>query len=352
MYADRGRRIVALLVTAMVVLTGCTSSAPDDAASSPTPAPSVAPSPTTRSGLRVGIVLPPPQRLAAVAEEQTRLELARSRRASGRDIVGWQVVQPDAPVFTTDVVTLLAEQDNDLVCALGPGAAEAVLAVAPSFPRTRFCVIPASLEPAPPNVLSVDLRVQETAFLAGAAAGAVSGDRPPGFVAASTGYAIDRRRRAFIEGMAAGGAQATAPFIAFPADDAETAEAFAADQIEQGVRVITTFSGSADAGVLAAAQAEGGLVVGRLSTLAPDLGDAPPPSAVLMTLSERLDLAMAPVLEQATGEWRGGIVSVGLAEGALAIGPGGSPRWPGISGIVGRLRDDIRAGDLVPLSGS
>lgn len=342
------RRWAAWLAVAVLAATGCTQTTTPSDDPSTTPPGVADPTPTTQSGLRVAFVLPPPSATYAAAEAALRTDLARVQRAAGRDIATSQVVQPDAPVFTADVVALLAEEGNDLVCALGAGAAEAVLAVAPDFPETRFCVAPARLEPAPANVLSVDVRVEETAFLAGAAAGIVAADSRPGFVAGSSGYAIDRRRRAFVSGMAAVSARTPGPAIAFPADGEERGFELAADQLAQGVRVIYTVAGAADAGVQRAVEEGGALLIGSLTSLGGE-PEAPPSAETLMTISERFDLALEPVIAQAAGEWRGGVVSVGLTESVLSIAGGGSPRWQTIIGRIGELRDGILNGTVDPL---
>lgn len=334
----------------LLLATACTTEPPR---SEPSPSPTVAaePSPTSSRGLQMAVVLPPATvrseaQLAAVREEAERL------RDTRRDeVASVRIVQPDAPAFTQDVVAVLAEGGADLVCVLGPGAGAAVTAVAPSFPSTRFCATPAiaEAEAIPGNVLLIDLRVEEIAYLAGVAAQLTSGQGSPGFVAGETQYATDRQRQAFGAGINAVAEEPVVPYTGFPVSDADRAFELAAPRYAAGVATIYTVAGDADAGVRRAAQREGGLVIGSLLTLVPD-PDEPPPVAVLMTTSQRLDIGLGIAMDRAVDAWSGGLASVGLAEGALDVAGGGSSRYPRIAPRLADVRERIERRELVPLS--
>lgn len=344
------RRLGVLL--ALLLLVGCTTSGPGPAAPSPTPEPSPAPlaSASPTDGLSVAVVLPPTG-LRTEAEVEAAREAVEAMAARHRPgLSSLRAVQPDAEAFTRDVVTVLAERGSQLVCVLGPGAGDAVLAVAPSFPRTRFCAFPALAEPAeiPSNVLLVDLRVEELAYLAGAAAQLTSVSGPPGFVAGPTTYGVERQRAAFQAGANAVAGERVVPFMTPAAVDAETAEELAASRYATGLDTIYTRAGAADIGVRRAAAAAGGLVIGSLLTLAGG-PSSPAPATVLMATTEHPEVGLEVAVERALGEWEGGLASVGLAEDALAVEAGGSDRYAAIAATVERLRGRIVAREVAPL---
>lgn len=347
----RVSRWVALLVSVLTLTTACR----DGASPTPTPAPSpsavaAAPTPVDPGGLSAAFVLPPPTAASPAELASLREDLARLRRTHLRDVTTWRVVAADGPEFVGDLVALLAEDGADLVCAIGPRSGDVVVRIAPAFPETRFCATPAIAEVAtiPANVLLIDLRVEEVAYLAGAAAQLTSSPGPPGFVAGEGQYSVDRQRIAFQLGINAVSEAPVAPYVAFPVGDAERALELAAPQYAAGVGTIYSAAGAADAGVRQAAQQNDGLVIGSLQTLVPDPA-APPPAAVLLTISERFDVPVDLALSRALGSWEGGLASVGLAQDALAIAPGGSARYRAIAPRLDELRARIEADQLQPL---
>jgi basic membrane lipoprotein Med (substrate-binding protein (PBP1-ABC) superfamily) len=346
------RRSAAVVVLLLGFLAACTTGGPSTAPS-PSPTPVTVPSPTTASaGRQLAIVLPPAttRSTAQVAAVREEAEQVGSRYRD--ELPSVRILQPDTPEFSGDITALLAERGADLVCVLGPGAGAVALAVAPSFPQTRFCAAPAIAEPEgiPANVLLVDLRVEEIAFLAGAAAQLASVDGSPGFLAGEAQYDIDRQRAAFTAGINAVADEPVTPYVGFPVSDADRALQLAAPQYAGGVDTIYTVAGDADAGVRRAAQREGGLVIGSILTVVPE-PTQPPPVAVLMTTTQRLGVALGLAVEQLLGTWEGGLASVGLAEGALGVAGGGSGRWARVAPAVADLRGRIESRELRPLSG-
>ncbi len=346
----RGTRSVVLLALAAALVAGCERGEPAPAPS-PSPSSEGVPSPPGPSGLSVAFVIPADAARPAAVVSSVREDLDRLRRSHLRDVTDWRVVEADAPAFTADLVTYLADEGTDLVCAIGPGSGDVVVRVAPSFPRTRFCATPAIAEAdaIPGNVLLIDLRVEEVAYLAGVAAQLTATTGPPGFVGGESQYSIDRQRAAFQAGINAVAATPVTPYVAFPVVDADQAFALAVPQYEAGVATIYSAAGSADVGVRRAAQETGGLVIGSLATLVPDPSE-PPPTAVLMVTQQRLDVGAGIAVEQALTSWEGGLASVGLAQRALDVGPGGSGRYGIVAPRIEELRARIEADELRPLS--
>lgn len=347
-------RRIGVLLTLIGVLAACTDGgAPPEPAPSPSPTSSATPESAEAEGLGVAVVLPPESLWSETRVERIREELASLRRTHLSDVPTWRTVQPETPVFSRDLAAVLAEQGADLVCVIGPGAGAVVLEVAPAFPRTRFCATPAIAEPAriPANVLLIDVRVEEVGYVAGVAARLTSTTGPAGFVAAQDEYATDRRRGGFLAGLNADGPVPRSPYLAAPIGDADRAFELAAPRYAAGVQTIYTAAGDGDAGVRRAAQQHGGLVIGALDTLVPE-PDEPLPVAVLLGTVTSLDGAVAIAVDQALSTWDGGLASVGLAEGALRLVPGGSARYAAIAGRLDDVRERIEGGELQPLAGS
>lgn len=281
-------------------------------------------------GLRVAVVLPPGDE-APLTTNGTRTA-AQAVDDHFRDAVGeFRSVAADPGAFVGDVATVLAEQGYDLVCVVGSGAAEVVLRIAPTFPATRFCGVPApgvtDAEDVPANALLVDVRMEEAAYLAGIAAAAAprrpspspTGGTSPapaaaGFVADGTRPLTPRQRAAFVAGLADGpGAPPTARVDVTPTDDEEVA-ARATAQLEAGVPVVFVADASSDAGVLDAAAANDGLVIVHRDR-ARFAGDTP--EEVLVWFLLDVSVALDEAVGRAVGGWEGGIASVGLAEDAI-----------------------------------
>lgn len=351
-----GRRAAGAVLAALLLLPACRSVPPGPAPSpSPTATATAAPSPV--SGLRMAVVIPPVSLRTAAETAAMREDLDDLRRRFGGDIASLRIVQPDSPAFTVDVTDLVADRGADLVCVVGPGSGAAVMAVAGRYPATEFCATPATADPAdiPPNVLVIDVRVEEVAFLAGVAAHlAARGEEagPPGFVAGESQYAIDRRRTAFIAGINSVAPEPVTPYVGFPVGDEERAFELAAPQYAAGVPVIYTAAGEGDLGVRRAAEGTDRLVIGSRHTLVPtddEGGEGEPSPAILMVTDLLVSVPLEVAVGRALEAWEGGRVSVGLAEGALVVGPGGSPRYRAVAGAVDDARARIESGAIAPL---
>lgn len=348
-------RAVGVLLLALLLLPACRDGAP-----TPAPSPSAAgpstPPPSPVTGLRVGVVLPPASLRTAAEVEAMREDLVDLPDRFGEDIASIRVVQPDGRAFIADVTDLLADRGADLVCVLGPGAGAAVRAVASRYPETRFCAAPAAGPVAgiPENVLLIDVRVEEVAFLAGVAAQLADpgASRPPAFVAGDTQYAVDRQRAAFAAGASSVAPAPVTPLVAFPAGDEERAFEVAAPWFEAGTPAIYTAAVEGDRGVLRAAQEHGGLVIGSPYTLLEqgDEGEVlAPPEAVLLLTAGRASVPVEVAVRRVLEAWAGGQASVGLAEDAFALAGGGSPRYRTIAGAVEEARARLVSGEVSPL---
>ncbi len=172
------RRTMTLLVLLVAVLAGCTGPTGDP---SPSPSPSATattpamPTTSTPPAGRVAVVVSPEPELMAAAAEVGSRSIATGLPA-GTDL---RVVTADNRSFVRDLTSFFATEGYELVCVLGADAEATVREVARTAPSTRFCAAPARPGDLPPNVLAIDLRVEELGTSPGSrSAPTASGERP------------------------------------------------------------------------------------------------------------------------------------------------------------------------------
>lgn len=355
-------RLLAVLALVAVAVSACSSSPPPE----PSPSPS-APTTSPASDIgapddehRVAVVVAPVPALRAAAAEVA----ARQLPALVDGIGDIRVVIADDEGAMPDLVRLFASEQYDLVCALGPGALDAVLGVARDLPSTRFCAAPVIAAEVPANVLAVDIRAEEMAFLAGVMAGAYAPDRPPLMVVGPGTHASARQQQAFRDGFASTSPPAdVVPIIVGPVEDADEAVAAVEEHLRSGVSAVYAEAGEADVGVRTAAEAETArraqvratpeasedpalsapgtvLVVGGPSVLSLEEG-APVPEEVAYVVEIDWARAVVVAAERLTGTWEGGVVSIGLLEDALRfVDDDGAALPPAVRTRV----EDTRAG--------
>lgn len=348
------RKFAALAVTALL-LTACTS----------TPEPDPTPSPTSTStasvpdpdlpeaDFRVAVVVAPSPSLRAAAAEI----MARQLPTFVEGVRTVRAVTADSAVAMPDLVRLFASQEFDLVCAVGPGALDAVVPVANDLPATKFCAAPAIAPEVPSNVLAVDFRVEEMAYLAGVLAGVYAPAQPPVMLTGPGAHATARQQQAFRDGFASTSPpEGIAPIVIGPAEDAEAAAELLADHLASGVSVIYSDAGDADEGVRDAAVAESArraearatpdpdadpdqdpdpaagapvrvLVAGGPALLSLEEGTPQPPEVAYL-VEIHWSRGVVAAARELVGTWEGGTISIGMLEDGLQFseaGGGGVP---------------------------
>lgn len=362
-----GPRWTALAAAASILLAACTSSAPTDGAS-PSPSPSALATVTDGPVVAApSVVVVLPARAARPIEEINRERadveaIADAAIAKGL-ISAVRTVVPDRSTTVVDVLETMAEEGHELVCALGPGAARAVHDVARRFPGTKFCGAPGNLTDVPSNALIFDLRIEESAYLAGIAAaeaapfiGSDAGSTPAIIVADSA--QASRLQLAFDQGYSisrqpdepAPVRVATTKAVAF-----DTAESLYA----AGAYLIYTAAGRVELGVIDAARERDRLVIGTLppavdeDLVASEGASAEPAEPwALLYLGENLSAAFRDTLDELAVGWIGGRRSIGFHNGALSLTPGTSPVWPRIAAQVLATRDALIDGQPLGIIGS
>jgi hypothetical protein len=297
------RRAMAAVGVLAFMLLACTG--PDAAPEPPAPAP---PEATTSEqpplSANVGVVLPPRVGLSADATERLEDDLARLADRFGPELLSVRALTPPAAGLAPDLAAVLTDRGTQLVCVLGPGALETVLAELALHPELRYCAAPvAAGTELPPQVVGRDVRAEELGRVVGAVAAAVD-TGSVGFV----GGGDELARDAFRTGLRAG------------IGDRELVEGSgsAEEAVEQvlaaGASVIVLDLGAdaADA-VQIATQA--------VPVLAPagTLGSAAEMEAVALSWRVRWDRLIAAAVEAHLGVEPPPPTSLGVAEGLFEI---------------------------------
>lgn len=249
----------------------------------------------------------------------------------------------------------LAARGYDVVVAVGFLFTDAIEAVAADFPDVRFVIVDGRVE-GMPNVASVVFREQEGSFLVGALAALKSKTGTVGFVGGMDVPLIHRFEAGYVAGVhhvrpdvkvLIGYAGVRPEAFADPVRGKEIALA----QIGQGADVVFHAAGVTGLGVIEAARERGKLAIGVDSNQ-----NAVAPGTVLTSMVKRVDNAVYREIADAVhGDFRGGIVELGLAEDGVGFALDDDNRALVPEAMVARvnaLRDSIVAGEIAVPSGT
>ena len=248
----------------------------------------------------------------------------------------------------------LAQQDYDLVIAVGFLMAEAVETVANRFKDVNFAIIDSSqadMKTKPKNLRGLLFKEQEAGYLVGYLAGLVTKEQAGakqriGSVGGLKIPPVDR----YIAGYQAGAKAANEGIETVNAysqdfvDQAKCKE-LALDQIANGAYVIFQVAGQCGLGALSAAQEKNVLGIGVDADQA-YLGDH-----VLTSALKKVDVAVFQTIQGVEdGSFNGGEdVVFDVASGAVGIGEV-SPEVPAEAvAEVKRVQDEIAAGEIGPI---
>lgn len=227
--------------------------------------------------------------------------------------------------------TMLAEDERylrtyasrgfDLVIAVGFLMKSAVLTVAKDFPKTKFALIDAGIEPgeAPHgNVATLLFKEEEGSFLVGAAAALASQTGVVGFVGGMD-IPLIRKFQAGYEQGARHVRPGCTVLVAYAGSGPEAfsdpvrGKQLAEGMISQRADVIFHASGSTGNGVIEAARARGKLAIGVDADQ-----DGQAPGFVLTSMIKRVDIAVFEIVkEQLDGKFTGTPHHFGLARNAV-----------------------------------
>ena len=236
----------------------------------------------------------------------------------------------------------LAAAGPDMVIAHGGQNAKAVEAVAPEFPDVRFTVVQGAVTG--PNVASYEVRQEDSAWLAGAAAGMLT---KTGVVGHISGIRVPpglKGRGAFYHGL-----QHTNPDAKFLTifagnqDDNELSYKVAAAEADAGADIIFTMLNAGRTGAIEAMREKGVHQIGNVRDWYPDAPDVFIASAIANVSIPGLQAAK----DLAEGKWQPGTVrQIGL-ENPQAVSLALAPDVPeAVRTKIADLSADIVSGKI------
>jgi hypothetical protein len=202
----------AWVLTALLVLAGCTDPGEPTAVSDPGPSlvetpPAPPPPPVPVSAV---VVLPPSGSLAPAHAAQVADGIDDVIEGGDVDVRDVRSVVPDGPAFTADLARTFADRGSPLVCVLGPGAEDVLEPLVVLHPDVRFCALPASLPDEPDDddpggrrdpVLRAELRAEELGHVVGLAAREHAAGLPVGLSLTGDELPAARLRRGVVAGL-------------------------------------------------------------------------------------------------------------------------------------------------------
>jgi basic membrane protein A len=245
-------------------------------------------------------------------------------------------------------LSTLAQQQYDLVVAVGFLMQDATNTVATKFPNANFAIIDASfagLKDKPTNAQGLLFKEQEAGYLAGYLAGLWAKDNNAKVISSVGGQDIPPVQH-YIAGYQAG-AQKAYPGIktlnGFSQDFVDQAKCkeIALDQIAQGSKVVFQVAGQCGLGALDAAKEKGVQGVGVDADQA-YLGDH-----ILTSAVKKVDVAVFDAIKRAqAGQFNGGTdVVATVKNGGVGIGKIG-PAGTKYADQVKKIQDQIASGAI------
>lgn len=226
-----------------------------------------------------------------------------------------KVVESNAMTSYVPNLTSLAEQNYDLVWAIGVLMQDAIDEVADTLPDQNFAIVDAVVDK--DNVLSATFKEEEGSFLAGVVAGMMTKSNKIGFIGGMDIPSIQKFEAGYRAGIKAVNPDAEL-VVAYTGvfDDPNRGKEQALAQYGQDVDVIYHASGACGVGVIKAAQEQDKYAIGvdmPQSHLAPE--------HVLTSMIKRVDLAVfegAKALKE--GNFAGGTHKIyGLKENGIGL---------------------------------
>jgi len=227
---------------------------------------------------------------------------------------------PPEPEAMAAALRELAAAGPDMVIAHGGQTAPAVEAVAAEFPDVRFTVVQGALTG--PNVASYEVLQEDSAWLAGAAAGLLT---ETGVVGHISGIRVPpglKGRGAFYHGLTHTNPDARfLTIFAGDQDDNDLSHRVASAEIDAGADIIFTMLNAGRTGAIEAMREKGVKQIGNVRDWYPDHPDVFVASAIANVSIPSLQAAK----DLAAGTWEPGVVRrIGLEDPeavSLALAP-------------------------------
>ncbi|WP_248962128.1 BMP family ABC transporter substrate-binding protein [Sphaerisporangium perillae] len=273
--------------------------------------------------------------------DSAALGLDRAKRELGvRELKELEAGAGETDAQKKERLRVLARGGYNPVIAIGFPYSDAVKSVAAEFPETRFAIVDSG-EPVGKNVSNLVFAEQEGGFLAGAAAALLSKKGRVGFVGAvEDGSYIERAAAGFVAGAKSIKTDIglevkylTRPPDFSGYDDPAKGELVATGMLDAGADVLFQAAGGSNLGVMRAAKAAGGHVIGAEGDEARTADDSLR-DVVLTSVIKRVDMVVFDFLKAfSTGSAEPGPTVYGIKENGIGFTRTGG----GIDGIRARL---------------
>lgn len=250
--------------------------------------------------------------------------------------------------FESNFETLI-DDGNTFCWGIGFACSDAVLEAANSYPDINFAIVDNSYADTPDNVTGVVFRSEESSFVVGYIAAAVSETQKVGFVGGTTSSVIEQFQYGYEAGVAYANKElgkdvTVSTQYAESFSDAAKGKSIANKMYTDGCDVVYHAAGGTGTGVIEAAKESGNWAIGvdrDQAYLAPD--------NVLTSSLKNVNVAVEDVSKRyiAGQEIGGRTMSYGMTEGAVGI-PEDHPNFSDeIYDQAMEVEDLIRSGDIV-----
>lgn len=307
--------LMLVLTLSLSLLAGCggspaASPAPDSGTQA-APAASQEPAPAS-GGRRVVMVIP--QSLGDSGPmDSLKQNLEKAAGEFGLDTSIYEALEPSQH---EEVVRTFAREGVDMIICAMPTMVEALKAVAPEFPDTKFCMVFPLEEIEMDNVVCVDFATWEGYYLCGVLAGHMTKVNQAGHVIGAEQSALIANYNAF----KAGGKSVNPDFDVLLSnansfDDPAKGKEAAISLIDQGCDLIITDCAATAMGVIEAGEEKGVFIIGDSSP-----HNEISPAVVLADTMTQFGPAMYSVVSEfANGSFSPGTHFSTLAEGGIGI---------------------------------
>ncbi|MEM3507041.1 MAG: BMP family protein [Candidatus Bathyarchaeia archaeon] len=265
-----------------------------------------------------------------------------------RDELGWEVAYSDLvpPSDWETVIRSYAEKKYDVILLAGAQFVELAIKLSPEYPEIKFAVTQGYPGPTyPPNVASFDIRVEESAYLAGVLAARMTKTKKIGILDGVDYPSVIRLIEAFKLAI-----KKEDPNIelleVWTGDWYDTAKAYESTKslIERGADIIYVYISTAIVGATTAIKEKPDVIFIGSYRDQVELAPERAMTSVIFKFPEAA-LKIAKLVEE--GKWEGGYHSWGLSEGLAGIAPyhAFENKIPQeLKDKISRLETDIREG--------
>lgn len=330
--------LIGLLLTAALLFGGCTQGNDSDQGDVGVPA--------GQGQKKVGVVLSAPGKSEPGLNE---IVSAAVKKAAADLDVEYKILAQKDLVNDAESLRYLAENDYDMVVAIGIGMQEDLKKIAPDYPDIKFVILDG--EVGEPNVASVRINMDDGVFLAGVMAAALTKSNIVGFIGgtmdsahqAETAFARGVQYINSVEGKTVKVNSVYAGLTEAAANDPERGKTLASNLFWTGSDVVFSAAGKLGSGAAAAA-AENKKIV-----LASDLQLMnASPWIVWGALVKKHESVVCEIVKKVlSGNFQGGRIGFGIAEGAVDFAAGEAVSAD-IKARLAAVKDRLKKGQVKP----